>query len=217
MKLKSLNKKGVTITEIIIGLILIGVIIFAIVIPIKNRWNEVHALATNFTPMQKDFSDTFPFLANKLEISKDSIGCTEILDSNTKSLDLREWNCENSKEIIFSSSVTYYGSKLRNMRAGVLICKGDIDNCCDTMYINTYTAYFWSSKYVNIIPNDETIVNFELEIIKDASGNPITAGTYKIHPITECKFDSKVGCKVSGMTQSAKSCNANNYILVNIV
>lgn len=208
MILKPLNKKGISIGQLIFAILLLGVIISVIVIPIKNNLRDISNLTQNFTPMTNDFSDTFPFIAEDLTITVISNqGTLCSIDTDKKDIKPQEWNCP-SGDVIFDSQITYYGTKLRTFHGGILVCEEDDDTCCDK--INNPANTVWSQNPCKIIPNDKTLCSSGVYTFTESK-------TYKVHPIAECVFDSKTGCKVSGMTQSAKSCNSDEYILINVI
>jgi len=210
MKLKSLNKKGMSIIgKLLLAILIIGVIIAVVIIPIRNRLIDLGTLTTNFTPIEKDFSDSFPFIANNLSIvsTGSDIPCT-IINDDEKPKVPNEWNCDANKDVIFYSDITYYGTKLRTFHAGILVCEEDDETCCDKLKTSP-TNVAWSAAPFKIIPNDKTLCSSGIYNFQDSK-------TYKVIPVAECVFDSKIGCKVPGMTQSVKSCNPNNYILIHV-
>lgn len=212
MKRKSLNKKGNWILDnigkIVLLLIVFGVIIAIVIVPIKERWNNINTLATNFTPIKNDFSATFPFIATNLVMMPTTGGnfpC-EIVEDNGNPVVPTELNCPKDSDVMFSSDITYYGTKLRTFNAGILVCQEDDETCCDK--INTASAK-WNTEQLEIIPNDKTT--------SSSGGYQFTeSGDYRVQPIARCVFDAKIGCKVSGMTQSAKTCNPKEYMIVHV-
>lgn len=179
---------------------LLGIIIFVVVIPIKNRLHDVNKLATNFTPVQKDYSNFFPLTAK--ELVPVSMACSNI-PKPANSDGKEEWNCQTNSEILFKSNITYYGTKTRDIYAGILVCTEDDENCCDKIRTNA----IWEDNKINIIPEDTTTSNAVKYTFTETK-------SYKVYPVIECVFDAKTGCKTTGMDQSAVTCSDNEYILI---
>jgi len=205
------NRRGIGILGIILALVILGVLLFIFVPAISNNFKAFKLISQKYSGPKLELKNTYEFTAKDITIPASDSCVLSAKRTGT----MTEYDCKGGKPVTFLVDITNNGLKDRRYIPEIVICKLGDKDCCN----NEKKKYISAKDYCLVAIGATGECNIDPYIFTEDNGFTIVSSKdkFEVHPIAECVQDQTFGCYYAGMTESVKSCNPEQYVVVNII